>query len=70
MMIADKKGGKHTDVEIDEITEKTFKAPRYDRPKEKYPLGHSSGVCTEVVNNLLTGKGPYDLKMMVCVFQK
>jgi thiosulfate reductase / polysulfide reductase chain A len=69
MMIADKKGGKHSDVEINEATEKSFKMPRYDRLKEKYPLGHSSGVYTEILNNLLTGKGPYDLKMAVCVFQ-
>ena len=69
MMIADKKGGKHTDVEIDEATEKTFKLPRYDQLKEKYPLGHPSGVYTQTFNNLLQGKGPYDLKMIFCVFQ-
>jgi len=69
MMIADKKGGKHTDIEIDEVTEKSFKMPRYDQLKEKYPLGHASGVYTQVVNNLLEGKGPYNLRMAVCVFQ-
>lgn len=68
MMIADKRGGKHTDIEIDEATEKMFKMPRFDE-KGKYPLGHGSGIYTQMFMNLLNGKGPYTPKMAVCMFQ-
>lgn len=42
--------------------------PRFDE-LNKYPVGHKSGVYTQMLNNIVEGKGPYDAKMLVCVFQ-
>ncbi len=69
LILPDKKGNKHVEVEPDEVAEKTLRQPRFDQLKEKYPLGHSSGVYTQMFNNLRKGEGPYQPKMMVCVFQ-
>lgn len=68
MVIPDKKGNKHGHCEADENAAKTGKLPTFDEAK-KYPLGHSSGVYTQMFENLAEGKGPYTPKMMICVFQ-
>lgn len=69
LIIPDKQGNKHAEVQADEVAAKTLAMPRFDRLKEKFPLGHGSGVYTEIFNNLLNDSGPYDAKMMMCVFQ-
>jgi thiosulfate reductase/polysulfide reductase chain A len=68
MLIPDKRGEKHMPVEPDEKAAATVKHPRFDE-KEKYPLSHSSGVYTQAFTNLAEGKGPYQPKMGVIVFQ-
>ncbi|MBI3465644.1 MAG: molybdopterin-dependent oxidoreductase [Planctomycetes bacterium] len=68
LTLPDKKGNKHADVEADEIAAKTLKEPRFDELK-KYPLGHKSGVYCQMFENLAAGKGPYQPKMLVCIFQ-
>ncbi|MBI3779736.1 MAG: molybdopterin-dependent oxidoreductase [candidate division NC10 bacterium] len=68
MVMPDKQGNKHGEVEPDEKAEATSKQPRFDEV-EKYPLGHKSGVYTQCFANLSEGKGPYQPKMLVCVFQ-
>jgi thiosulfate reductase/polysulfide reductase chain A len=68
MMIPDKRGEKHIEVEPDDTATITLKQPRFDELK-KYPLGHGSGVYTEAFSNLAQGKGPYTPKMGVVVFQ-
>lgn len=64
-----KKGGKHIEVEPDEVAKKTFKQPRLDGGKDKWPYFHSSGVYAEIVNRLRDGKGPYEPKIAMIVFQ-
>jgi thiosulfate reductase/polysulfide reductase chain A len=61
-------GNKHVEIEPNDFAEKTFKMPRFDE-LNKYPLGHKSGVYTQMFNNIIEGKGPYDAKMLFCVFQ-
>jgi thiosulfate reductase/polysulfide reductase chain A len=68
MLIPDKRGGKHAEVKPDAAAAETFKQPRFDE-LGKYPLGHKSGVYTQMFENLAEGKGPYQPKMMVCVYQ-
>jgi thiosulfate reductase / polysulfide reductase chain A len=68
MMIPDKRGNKHIEVEADETAAGTLKQPRFDEVK-KYPLGHGSGVYTQAFANLAEGKGPYAAKMGMIVFQ-
>ncbi|MBI3985959.1 MAG: molybdopterin-dependent oxidoreductase [Lentisphaerae bacterium] len=68
MVIPDKKGNKHGHCDPDETAAKTGKLPVFDE-RAKYPLGHSSGVYTQMFENLAEGKGPYTPKMMMCVFQ-
>lgn len=68
LIIPDKKGNKHIEVEQDEVAAKTLKNPRFDESK-KYPLGHKSGVYTQSFLNLAQGKGPYQPKVGICVFQ-
>ena len=46
----------------------TRKQPRFDE-LSKFPLGHVSGVYTQLFQNLAEGKGPYRPKIMFCVFQ-
>ena len=64
-----KKGGKHIEVEPDEVAANTVKQPRLDGGKDKWPYFHSSGVYAEIVNRILDGKGPYEPKMAMIVFQ-
>ena len=68
MISPDKVGPKHASVAPDETAAATRKEPRFDE-LTKYALGHSSGVYTQTVSNLLEGKGPYQPKMAVVVFQ-
>ena len=68
MVIPDKRGNKHIEVEPDETAAVTLKQPRFDELK-KYPLGHGSGVYTEAFTNLAEGKGPYTPKIGVVIFQ-
>ncbi len=68
MIIPDKRGNKHSAVEPDETAAATLKQPRFDE-LGKYPLGHGSGVYTQAFTNLAEGKGPYQPKMGVIIFQ-
>ncbi len=68
MIIPNKSGNKHGHCEPGEEAAKTNKQPVFDEGK-KYPLGHKSGVYTQMFENLAEGKGPYKPKMMMCVFQ-
>ncbi len=68
MIIPDKRGEKFMPIEPGETVEATIKQDRFDELK-KYPLGHGSGVYTQAFENLATGKGPYQPKMAVVVFQ-
>jgi thiosulfate reductase/polysulfide reductase chain A len=68
MVIPDKRGNKHIEVEPDETAAATLKQPRFDE-KGKYPLSHGSGVYTQSFANLAEGRGPYQPKMGVIIFQ-
>jgi len=68
MITPDKKGNKHGHCDPDEKAAKTNTLPRFDEVI-KYPLGHKSGVYTQMFDNLAEDKGPYKPKMMMCVFQ-
>lgn len=68
MMIPDKRGNKHSPVAPDEAAAVTLKQPRFDE-LARYPLGHKSGVYCQMFSNLAEGKGPYQPKALVCVFQ-
>ncbi|MBI4352460.1 MAG: molybdopterin-dependent oxidoreductase [Candidatus Omnitrophica bacterium] len=63
------KGSKHIEVEPDGTAKKTLKQIRLDGGKDKWPYFHKSGVYTEIINRILDGKGPYQPKMAVIVFQ-
>ena len=67
-VLPDKRGNRHMPVKPDEKAEATLKQPRFDE-LNRYPLGHGSGVYTQSFVNLAEGKGPYQPKMLVCVFQ-
>lgn len=69
LVLPEKKGNKHIEVEPDEIAKQTLKQPRLDGGKDKWPYFHSSGVYAEIVNRILDGKGPYEPNMAVIVFQ-
>jgi thiosulfate reductase/polysulfide reductase chain A len=68
MVIPNKAGGKRAPVQPDAAAAAGLKQPRFDE-LEKYPLGHGSGVYTQCFTNLAEGKGPYQPKMAVVVFQ-
>lgn len=68
MIIPDRKGNAYAAAKPGAEAAKSLKQPRFDQ-LERYPLGHSSGVYTQTFTNLAEGKGPYDARMMVCVFQ-
>jgi thiosulfate reductase/polysulfide reductase chain A len=65
MIIPNTAGNKHFEVEA---PAGVLKQPRFDE-LEKFPLGHKSGVYTQMFNNIVKGGGPYTPKMLVCVFQ-
>lgn len=69
LVLPEKKGNKHIEVEPDEIAQQTLKQPRFDGGKDKWPYFHKSGVYAEIVNRLWDGKGPYQPKMAMIVFQ-
>lgn len=68
MMMPERNGPAHPAVKPDAVAGKTSKQPRLDR-LETYPLGHSSGVYTELFANIAGGSGPYQPKVMFSVFQ-
>ena len=63
-----RKGNKHAKAKPDATATETLKNKRFDQ-LDTYPLGHKSGVYARMFTNLLDGKGPYQPKMMMCVFQ-
>ncbi len=69
LILPNKTGNKHVAIEAEEFAKETLKNLRFDE-LHKYPLGHKSGVYTQMFNNIVEGKGPYDAKVLVCVFQK
>ncbi|HZP97397.1 MAG TPA: NrfD/PsrC family molybdoenzyme membrane anchor subunit [Candidatus Limnocylindria bacterium] len=68
MLIADRRGPKRPAIDADATAAATLAKPRFDE-LEKYPLGHASGVYARAFTNLAEGKGPYQPKMLVSVFQ-
>jgi thiosulfate reductase/polysulfide reductase chain A len=68
MILPDKQGEKHIDLEPDEAAAATLRQPRFDEVG-RYPLGHKSGVYTQAFNNLAADRGPYQPKVAVVVFQ-
>ncbi len=68
LLIPDKRGNKHMEVEPDDTAAATLKQPRYDGVKD-LPFGHKSGVYGRNWQRLLDGTGPYQPKMGVCIFQ-
>ena len=63
MIIPDRRGDKRPTVKTPKITQ-----PRLDN-LSKYPMGHSSGVYTDILEGIRTGKGAYMPKVGVVVFQ-
>jgi thiosulfate reductase/polysulfide reductase chain A len=68
LILPKKEGNKHGHCEPDATAAGTLSKPRFDEV-EKYPLGHKSGVYTQMINNLADGKGPYKPSMLMCIFQ-
>lgn len=68
MIIPDTRGNKHVPVEPTEEAAQTLRQPRFDE-LSKFPLGHKSGVYTQLFRNLAEEQGPYRPKIMFCVFQ-
>jgi len=68
LILPEKKGNKHIEVNPDETAKKTLKEKRFDE-LEKYPFGHSSGVYCQAFSNLAEGRGPYKPKMAIIIFQ-
>ena len=68
LMLPDKRGEKHAEVAPDVEAIRTFANRRFDE-LEKYPLGDKSGVYCRMFQNLAEGRGPYQPKMLMCVFQ-
>ncbi|MCM8832346.1 MAG: molybdopterin-dependent oxidoreductase [Candidatus Omnitrophica bacterium] len=69
LVIPNTKGNKHIEVHPDQIAEKTLKEKRFDYGIEKYPYFHKSGVYTEIFKNIVEGKGPYQPKIAIIIFQ-
>ncbi|MBI4431661.1 MAG: molybdopterin-dependent oxidoreductase [Candidatus Omnitrophica bacterium] len=69
LVLPEKKGNKHIEVEPDDASKQTLQQPRFDGGKDKWPYFHSSGVYAEIINRLVDGKGPYQPKMAMIVFQ-
>ncbi|GIW13281.1 MAG: hypothetical protein KatS3mg062_0720 [Tepidiforma sp.] len=68
MIIPSKASTKHNAPQPDDTAAQTLKQPRFDE-RSKYPLSHSSGVYAQSFVNLAEGKGPYQPKVGVIVFQ-
>lgn len=69
LVIPNKKGGKYIETHPDEAAEQTLKEKRMDYGKDKYPYFHGSGVYTEIFKNIVDGKGPYQPKVAMLIFQ-
>ena len=69
LVLPEKKGNKHIEVEADETAKVTLKQPRFDGGKDKYPYFNKSGVYAEIINRLGQGDGPYQPKIGMIVFQ-
>lgn len=59
LIIPNRKGNKHVEVNPDEQAEKTLKEKRVDFGRDKYPYFHKSGVYTEIFKNIAEEKAPY-----------
>ncbi len=57
------KGNKHIEVKAPKPEQKLFVEP------EKFPFYHKSGVYGKIFTDIADGKGPYDIKVMMCMFQ-
>ncbi|MBI6546957.1 MAG: molybdopterin-dependent oxidoreductase [Cyanobacteria bacterium NC_groundwater_1444_Ag_S-0.65um_54_12] len=68
MLMPNKKGNKHIHINAEASAEHTLEQPRFDELK-RYPISHKSGVYTQSFVNLAEGKGPYQPKMAMIVFQ-
>lgn len=69
LLIPDKRGNKHVEIESDEAAAATLRQRRFDGVQE-FPFGHKSGVYGRMWQRLLEGSaGPYRPKMGVCIFQ-
>jgi len=68
LLLPDHRGNKHVAVEPDAVAAQTLRQPRFDQLQD-YPLGHKSGVYCQMFTNLAEGRGPYQPKMLVCIFQ-
>jgi len=68
LIIPDKKGNKHIEVDPDRTAEATLKQQRFDDLKA-YPLGNKSGVYCEAMQRLANDKGIYQPKMAIIIFQ-
>lgn len=64
VVLPEKKGNKHIEVEGPKISQ-----PRFDEGKERFPYFHKSGVYPEMMNRLARGEGPYHPKIAMVVFQ-
>jgi thiosulfate reductase/polysulfide reductase chain A len=69
LVLPEKKGNKHIEVEADSTAKITLKQPRFDGGKDRYPYFNKSGVYTEIINRLSKEEGPYRPKMAMIVFQ-
>jgi thiosulfate reductase/polysulfide reductase chain A len=68
MMNPERRGNASLATTPDDTAAKTLSQPRFDE-LSRYPLGHSSGVYTQTFENLAEGKGPYQPKAGIIVFQ-
>jgi len=68
MIVPTRAGGKWSVASGDAVAVAGLKQPRFDE-LSKFPMGHGSGVYTQSFANLAEGKGPYQPKMGVVVFQ-
>ncbi|MBI4436666.1 MAG: molybdopterin-dependent oxidoreductase, partial [Candidatus Omnitrophica bacterium] len=64
LVLPEKKGNKHIEVEAPKIPQ-----PRFDEGKERFPYFHKSGVYPEIMNRLAKREGPYQPKIAMVVFQ-
>ena len=69
LVLPEKKGNKHIEVEADETAKASLKQPRIDGGKDKWPYFHKSGVYTEIINRIAKGDGAYQPKIGMIVFQ-
>lgn len=68
MLIPERHGEKHAELEPSEEAKITLANPRQDG-LEDLPFGHPSGVYGRGFQRMLDGDGPYEPKVGICVFQ-